>query len=95
MLFPTSHLSMFDHFVGLALKELNAAPNILLESLNDNEIKLCQSINPYGVTGLFLYPLKTQENQRFSEIFRGIEIDHWHEMGEVTSASIPSTNCKT
>ena len=28
-------------------------------------------INPVHVTGLFLYPLKTSENQRFSYIFRG------------------------
>ena len=28
-------------------------------------------INPFHVTGLFLYPLKTSENQRFSYNFRG------------------------
>ena len=29
------------------------------------------SINPFQATGLFLYPLKTSENQRFSDVFRG------------------------
>ena len=28
-------------------------------------------INPFYATGLFLYPLKTSENQRFSDVFRG------------------------
>ena len=27
--------------------------------------------NPFHATGLFLYPLKTSENQRFSDVFRG------------------------
>ena len=29
----------------------------------------------------FYTPLKTSENQRFSDFFRGIESDQWHEMG--------------
>ena len=28
-------------------------------------------INPFQATGLFWYPLKTSENQRFSDVFRG------------------------
>ena len=28
-------------------------------------------INPFHSTGLFLHPLKTSENQRFSDVFRG------------------------
>ena len=28
-------------------------------------------INPFRVTGLFLYPLKTSKNQRFFYVFRG------------------------
>ena len=28
-------------------------------------------VNPNHATGLFLYPLKTLENQRFSDVFRG------------------------
>ena len=27
--------------------------------------------NPFHATGLFLYPRKTSENQRFSDFFRG------------------------
>ena len=28
-------------------------------------------INPFYATGFFRYPLKTTENQRFSDVFRG------------------------
>ena len=28
-------------------------------------------VNPFDATGLFLYPLKTSENQRFSDLLRG------------------------
>ena len=28
-------------------------------------------VNPFYITGLFLYLLKTSENQRFSDAFRG------------------------
>ena len=28
-------------------------------------------IDPFHATGLFIYPLKTSENQRFSDVFRG------------------------
>ena len=34
-------------------------------------------INSFRATSLFLYPLKTLENQKFSE---GIERDQWHDM---------------
>ena len=30
-----------------------------------------QHINPFHTIGLYLYPLKTPENQKFSEVFRG------------------------
>ena len=30
-----------------------------------------ESMNPSHATGFFLYPLKTPENQRFSDVFRG------------------------
>ena len=37
--------------------------------------------NLFNATGVFLYPLKT-ENQRFPDIFRGYkEWDQWHEIG--------------
>ena len=29
------------------------------------------SFNPFHATNLFLYPLKTSENLRFSDVFRG------------------------
>ena len=28
-------------------------------------------VNPFHDTGVFLYPMKTSENQRFSDVFRG------------------------
>ena len=31
------------------------------------------SINPFQATGLFRYPLKTSENQKFSYVFGGIK----------------------
>ena len=37
--------------------------------------------NPFYATDLFWYPLKTLENQRFPDVFRGIKRDQWHEMG--------------
>ena len=33
--------------------------------------------------GFFLYHLKTSENQRFSEVFRGYRKDQNHEMGKM------------
>ena len=35
-------------------------------------------INPFHATGIFLYPLKTSGNQRFSGVMKR---DQWHEMG--------------
>ena len=32
-------------------------------------------------TGLFLYQRQTSKNLLFSDIFRGLERDQWHEMG--------------
>ena len=37
-------------------------------------------INPFHVTGLFLYPLKTPENMWFSDVLKGAERDQLHEM---------------
>ena len=37
----------------------------------------------YGI-GLFLYPLKTSESQRFSDVSGGIEIYQWHEIVKLT-----------
>ena len=33
--------------------------------------KLLSPVNPCHVTALFIYPLKTSENQKFSDVFRG------------------------
>ena len=38
------------------------------------------SFNPFYATGLFLYPLKTSENQKFSDVFMGYRKRPWHEM---------------
>ena len=32
---------------------------------------------------LYFYPLKTSENQRFSEVLGGIGEEHWLEMGQM------------
>ena len=37
--------------------------------------------NPFFLTVLFLYPLKISENFWFSDVFRGIEKEQWHEIG--------------
>ena len=29
-------------------------------------------LNPYNATGFYLYPVKTSENQRFSNVFSGL-----------------------
>ena len=40
----------------------------------------CKSFTQYHVAGLFIYPLKISENLWFSDVFRGIERDHWYDM---------------
>ena len=37
--------------------------------------------NPFHVTAVFLYPLKTSENQRFSDVFWGYRKKSVHEVG--------------
>ena len=44
-------------------------------------IKNVNIVNLFHATGLFLYPLKTPENQRLSDVFRHIEGKKWNEMG--------------
>ena len=42
---------------------------------------LYNQVNPFHVTNLFLYPMKTSENQRgFLMFLGGIERGQWHEM---------------
>ena len=56
---------------------LNCVTHIALHIL-----KLASNVlNPFHATGLFRYPLKTSENLWFSDIFRSVERDQWHEMG--------------
>ena len=45
----------------------------------------CRVVNPFHGTVLFLYPLQTSENQKFSDVFRGyIEKEYCHEIGYLT-----------
>ena len=46
-------------------------PNQWFNQLIDQLMKLIRPLNPFYATGLFLYPLKTLENRRFSYVFRG------------------------
>ena len=45
--------------------------SILLEVDNDLEEEITHLFNPFHATNLFWYLLKTSENQRFSDVFRG------------------------
>ena len=45
------------------------------ESFSNFEIIHSVLFNSFHTTGLLLYPLKISENQRFSDVFRGIERD--------------------
>ena len=46
--------------------------NGLFEETNENVFFLNNfTVNLFHATGFFLYPLKTSENQRFSDVFRG------------------------
>ena len=38
-----------------------------------------KQVNPFHAYVLFLYPLKTEENQKFSDFFRGVQIGHWRD----------------
>ena len=40
-------------------------------NISFTDTKTIERVNPFHATGLFLYPLKTSENQRFSDVFRG------------------------
>ena len=39
-------------------------------------------INPFSTNVPIRYPQETSENLRFSDIFRGIGVEHWLKMGE-------------
>ena len=38
-------------------------------------------LNPFHVTGLFLYPMKISENLRFYDVAEVTERDQWNKMG--------------
>ena len=59
------------------LKTLTSASSFfLLQVTLEQNLRV---INAFHATGLFLYPLKTSENQRFPDVFRGYR--EWHETG--------------
>ena len=39
-------------------------------------------VNPFHTNVLFLYPRKMSKNFWFSDVFRGIKIEHWREKGQ-------------
>ena len=43
--------------------------------------KYCKIFNPFSTNVPLLYPLKTSENQRFSDFPGGIDVEHWLKMG--------------
>ena len=49
-------------------------------SLNLIRFIVLVGFNSFHASGLFLYSLKTSENQKFSDVSGGIERDQWHEM---------------
>ena len=72
---PTNFLSVFDHFVGLALKGLRVKKTLvrlsvlILSKLYASKC-FCLIPKPFPTNVFMLYPLKTPENQIFSGTFR-------------------------
>ena len=57
-----------------------------------------ETLYPFYVSGLFLYPLRTSENQRFSHIFRGYrkKLVEWNRLKLYTNGyCFCHNNCKT
>ena len=67
-LLPTNYLSVFDHFVGLALKELKK-PEIL------NFVRRYLTHWPISCNLPLSIPPENIRKIRFSEVFRGIKSD--------------------
>ena len=42
-------------------------------------------INPFQVNVPFRYPFKTLKNLRYSDVFRGIEMEYWPNIGEANN----------
>ena len=47
------------------------------------EYDLFTFVNLFQANGHLLYPLKTSENQRFSDVFGGHKKYQWHKMGQL------------
>ena len=76
--------SVFGHFGTLLMREFMKAldwPNLFERNGGIGT----KRFNSFHVNVPFLYPLKTPENRRFSDIFRGIEMRHWRENGYCNS----------
>ena len=52
----------------------------ILESTENFKNQSINLINPFHASDLFWYPLKTSANLWFSDVFRGINRNQWHEM---------------
>ena len=84
----TTSIFWMNTAISLFIKHLRIFRGLLC-SVDNNDIT--EFIEPtwnifnniFHATTLFLYPLKTSENQRFSDVFRGIERDKWHETGQI------------
>ena len=58
---------------------------LIVKTSENHQFKLCMTVfffNPFHAIGLILYPLKTSENQRFSDVFREYRTDQWHRIGQ-------------
>ena len=56
---------------------------MLLITYGDHNLILSENcpINPFPTNVPLLYPLKTLQNRRFSDVFGGIEVEHWLKIG--------------
>ena len=52
-----------------------------LLSLRDLKTNKNSNINPFSANVPLLYPLKTSENRRFSDVFSGYRTEHWLKIG--------------
>ena len=53
----------------------------LLTQIVHNENDEYYKTKPFSCQCSLLIPLKTSENQKFSDVFRGIKREHWEEKG--------------
>ena len=51
------------------------------EQMTASGLQSSSCFNPFFPSVIFLTPLKISENLWFTDVFRVIERDHWHEMG--------------